>query len=125
MFGFDCVAMPYRPGVGGHGRQRVRCVSQKFAVSLRVGDASGGPGAEVLEFDAEDGALKTFHAVVVTDFIVMIRLAGGMAAQRASARGNRVVVGDERAALAVRAEIFCGIEAEASGPAELAHKKSR
>ena len=75
----------------------------------------------MFEFDAEDGALNAFHAVVVADFVVIIADGGAVFAQGAGAFFKGGIIGQQRPALAAGAEVFAGIKAEAREVAEGAH----
>src|SRR3954462_7030842 len=80
-----------------------------------MGDAPAlaRPVIEMLELDAEDRALDSFHAIIVTHFLVVIAFARTVFAQGTGARGHLRVVGDERTPFAVIAKIFTRVTATA------------
>ena len=82
-----------------------------FAALLR-------PGVQATKFDAQHGALKSLHAVVVAREFVVVARGLSVGTRRACEFRDAVVVGGQRAAFTVRAEVFRGIKAERGRVAE-------
>src|SRR5215831_16423289 len=112
--------MPGVFGIRGFAWKPKRGSGEEFVVTASHAATSASPVVEVLQFDAEHGALKAFHAVVVADFVVIIAFGGAVFAQRLCAAGEGRVIGNERAAFSAGAEVLAGIEAKPRHDAESA-----
>src|SRR3954469_20216305 len=79
----------------------------------RMGPAQIRPPGQVWQFDSKYGALDPFHPVVVPAQDVVIALFRAPVAEHPDRVREVGITGRDRAALAVSAEVFAGIEAEA------------
>src|SRR5580700_9564820 len=79
-----------------------------------------GPAIEIAQFDAKHRALKSLHAIVVTDEFVLVARCLAVGAGGASVLRNRIIVRGESAAFSIGAQVFAGIKAERGGMAEAA-----
>src|SRR5487761_413448 len=78
-----------------------RC-PEAFAVALCKRLPAGRPIFQPAKLQAQDRALKSFHAIVVADEIVEIAAHLSVASRRAAIFGDAVIVGDERTSFARR-----------------------
>src|SRR5438094_375982 len=85
-----------------------------------MGDAAACPRPfiEILEFDAENGALDAFHAIVETNLVMIITLRRAVFAQGSRASGKSSIICNQRATFAVCAEIFSRVKTEAGNRTE-------
>src|SRR6516225_7609222 len=72
----------------------------------------------MLELYPEHCSLNPFHAVVETDFVVIIPASRTVLAKRLCPRRHRGVIGDQRSAFSISAEILTGVKAKLSQFAE-------
>src|SRR5580658_344657 len=70
------------------------------------------------QLDLQDRALKSIHAVVVPDELVLVAIRLAVIAGRAGEFGDAVVVCSESASFSVGPKIFRWIEAESRGLAQ-------
>src|SRR5260370_626727 len=70
------------------------------------------PNVEVLEFNTQHRPLDAFHAVVETDFVVIVPLGRAMFAQGPCPGRKDAIICHERSPFTVGAQIFSGIKAE-------------
>src|SRR2546421_11916838 len=99
-------------GIRRFDGQLERGFGKQFVVTMGNAPAFTGPFLQMAQFDSEDGTLDTFHAIVEADFLMIVALAGAVFAQSSGARRHFGVVGDQRSAFAIGAEIFTGIKTE-------------
>src|SRR5262245_49613555 len=77
------------------------------------------PFVQFTQLYIQNGGLEAVHAVIVSDLVVVVALALPVIAQRARARRESRIIRHQRSALAVCAEVFAWVKAEASNDAEL------
>src|SRR5258708_5167172 len=75
----------------------------------------------MLQFHVEHRSLKSIHPIVVPDVFMKIAAGLAVAAERARKLRNLVVIGGERATLAICAQVLARIKTECCGMAEAAH----
>ena len=109
-------------GIVGEQIQREFWKGFEEAPAVESGEfaALAGPVIEAAQLNSEDGSLDAFHPVVVADHFVIVAAGGAVSAGYAGEAVDGFVVGDDRAAFAVGADILRGIEAEDGGIAETA-----
>ena len=98
----------------GRRRQRRATAGQQVGRTRGERAAGLGPAPPGVELDAEHGALDGVHAVVEARSSWWYAALGASRAASRTVRAHVGVVGDDRAALAVGAEVLAGVEAEAA-----------
>ena len=106
--GKGCLCHPNDPGY----------FRQQRIVAGGVGAAGLVPLCEAFEFDTEHAGLNGIQAAVVAFDHVKIFFLLAVVADHADFLIDVFIVGHDRPALAAGAQVFAGIEAEASGSAE-------
>ena len=91
------------------------------AVFLSELAAFGGPIGQAAHFDLQNRALKSFHAVIVADEFVFVAPGLAVVASGPGEVRNARVVGDDRAAFSISAQVLGGIKAEGSDIPDGAH----
>ena len=66
------VKMPCALGIPGFVRQLQWCPGEQFGVTLRHALAFRRPFCQMLQLHPEHRALKTFHAIIETNLVVII-----------------------------------------------------
>ena len=98
---------------------------ERGGIGARDLAAAGVPLVEVRKFDAQDGRLHFVHAAVAAVLGALIAAGPAVLAQRSHFARQRFVVGRDRAAIAERAQILGGVEAEAAERAPTARLATR
>ena len=80
------------------------------------------PAMQAAQLDAQHGALKSLHAVVVAGEFVFVARGLPVGTSRAREFRGCVIIGGQRAAFSVRAQIFGRIKAECSRMAQRARR---
>lgn len=76
------------------------------------------PFREMAKLHSENGCLDFIEATVPARFAAQIFFGLAVVAQRSNACGEFGHVGDDHARVTIRAQVFCGVEAEAGDIAE-------
>ena len=97
------------------------------AVAVARGEraAPGGPAGEPRQPRAQDGRLHLVEPRIDAGFLMVIAIGLAAVSQPPDPLGERAIVGDDRAAVAERAEILRRIEAERAGDADRADRRGR
>ena len=110
------------------GRHRARggtstgAPGQRRAIARRQRAPPAGPAGEARQPRAQDGRLHLVEPRVDARLLVMVAVGLAAVAQPPDPVGERAIVGDDRAAIAERAEILRRIEAERAGDADRADR---
>ena len=112
--------VPDVPSPGGLDGQFQRQPGEPFAVPIGEPPPGLGPAVEILELDAQHGPLEPVHAIVEAELGVVVAAALGVVAQAPQPLGDRLVIGRDRAGLAVGTEVLSRVEAEAAAQPERA-----
>jgi hypothetical protein len=95
---------------------------EQLPVEARDLEPPGRPPGEVAQLDPQDGTLEAVHPVVEPDRIVVVALGLAVVAHRPRERRDLVVIGCERASLAVGTQVLTGVEAPRGCAPERPHR---
>src|SRR5262249_50979359 len=121
----DDVLMKDVPLAGGRGRDQRRVAppgeprrGEELAVPARDLPAGGVPGVELAELHAQHGRLERVETGAETERLVHVRRALALVALAPRVRRERVVVGEDHAAVAEPTQVLRRLEGEDAGASD-------
>src|ERR1044071_537505 len=102
----------------GFLRKFHRCIGQQFLVTFGYTPPLASPCFQMSKLHTQHGALNAFHAVIETDFVMIIALGRAVIPQGPGPNCKLSIIRYQRSALATRSKILARIKTEARNPSE-------